>query len=102
MKKILFISIIAASTGLLGNDLPTNQPSSQQDHRSTSVVRVERHRVRAVRHISHTPENDSTVRSMQRAFNRNMNRAIQGMPASRPAPVVIPQNNFATDPSDNR
>jgi hypothetical protein len=33
MKKILFISIIAASTGLLGNDLPTNQPSSQQNSR---------------------------------------------------------------------
>jgi hypothetical protein len=114
MKKILFISIIAASTGLLGNDLlnrqqPANRTPRPTRQQANQASRQEQDRtVRGPRSpqrpIMQTPVHitQEQGRQLNQAYQRAMNDAAQEMRASRPAPLVIPQNNFATDPSDNR
>jgi uncharacterized protein YecT (DUF1311 family) len=112
MKKILFVSLVAASTGLLGYEYPNSQQPANRMPRPTrqqanQASRQEQDRTvqgpRSPRPISPTLVRITQAedRRLNETYQRSMRAAAQEMQAARPALVVIPRNNFATDPSDS-
>jgi len=131
MKKILLISLVAASTGLLGYEYPNgqqpatrmprptrqqaNQASRQEQDRTVQGPRSPRPIVQTPVTTTHiiaaeillesfspqrgpriqqTPANDVVIHARQRELT-------PALASARPASVIIPRNNFATDPSDS-